>query len=553
MGLVPILENKISFEIEVEIVDDRLIDFIEKSQRYLKEKQDELKKVEKKAEAYLQDKLLNEIQMGKNVSIHTRVKKPKSLGEKIVRKKVLGDADIQPEEFIDTLKDIIGIRLVCLLNEEEHDLYEEIENAFHVETDMTNFSKMTDACESEGYLAINHSGQPEIQKNQKEIFKMQCYWVEEETKTPIELQLKSLVHMFWGELEHKLIYKNYSYDQHQGFYQEIMNSISELLTNIDGQLTTINLHLSKKGEEEQKKIRAREILATEMYINLQEKLNGLLIDNEIDFREVYNVLSEIVIQQKAYDKVIEILSNMIGKLKDINIRKEDFIFTEEQLRIGREAHLKPLGEVIKSFILSTDIMWRTVFGLYHKIENNTDIKHSYKEFVGKLDIIHQSTDDTTDDLTTGLPFDHDVISEVIEPIIDKGLVKALHDYKNIDFFISENEVSIALRGFLKTLSSHIDDFNQEIIMNASEKKEYVIELLSTKLKFHILLNISGNINMDEIREFKKEFSSNVLWVFDFNFDEIDKIIRKNNLTLQDKEKLIILLTKLDKEEGEQDD
>ena len=39
----------------------------------------------------------------------------------------------------------------------------------------------------------------EVQKNGKNIYKMECRWIDEKYGIiPVELQLKSLVNMFWG-------------------------------------------------------------------------------------------------------------------------------------------------------------------------------------------------------------------------------------------------------------------------------------------------------------------------------------------------------------------
>ncbi len=73
-----------------------------------------------------------------------------------------------------------------------------------------------------------------------------------------ELQIKSLVNVFWGEIEHKIIYKNNNYTVWDSFFKDIMGSINENLSMIDKQLhiiddqfkqlNTINPSVRKKSD-----------------------------------------------------------------------------------------------------------------------------------------------------------------------------------------------------------------------------------------------------------------------------------------------------------------
>ncbi|MFD0824441.1 hypothetical protein ACT8ZR_02075 [Neobacillus sp. M.A.Huq-85] len=525
-------------------MDQHLIDFIHRSKEKIIENKDNLQKVEKNISEYVDNRFLKSIAM-KNISIHTRIKNEDSLGEKIIRNKVLLFEEIEPETFINNLKDIIGLRLVCLLNNDEKKLYEEIQKIFnHQNTEHLGFFELEEVDRSTGYLLIKHGKQPEKQKNGKEIYKMECLWIENGQTTPVELQIKSLVHMFWGELEHKLIYKNYAYDEQQGFYKDIINSINDLLSNIDSQLTTINTHLQEKGTKEQK-LRAKEMLATEFYINLQGKLNTLLIDYDVDFREVYVLLSQLLSLGKNYKAIVQLLSTQFTNLATINISEENFEFTEEELRIEREDHLKSLGQIISKLILSHDVVWRVLFGLYHLMEQNETVKVSFKNFVDKLnDTFNLVISEKVSELYELIKVE--IVDSVILPSITKGLVSAFDQYLKMDFFIEKKKLNVVLETteeFINFLNLHYENYRNKENYDTNQDLN---ELLGQKLKLQILLNLSTKVDLDELTDFKTKLLTNPDWVFELDYDKMDELF-KTELTLEDRSKLVqVLNTKIER-------
>lgn len=59
----------------------------------------------------------------KNKSVVSRVKKSESLKEKIIRKPL---KETTGKEYIENLDDIIGVRILCLLNSEESVIFQEL-------------------------------------------------------------------------------------------------------------------------------------------------------------------------------------------------------------------------------------------------------------------------------------------------------------------------------------------------------------------------------------------------------------------------------------------
>ncbi|MED4461841.1 hypothetical protein [Metabacillus fastidiosus] len=504
-------------------MDGQLMKFITDSKEYLLTKESDLQDVEKEVTKYINEEFLKNIPL-KNVSLHSRVKGVDSLGEKIIRSKVLlYNGALQSTSYIDNLKDIIGIRLVCLLNMDEEKLYAQIQEKFNKISEIDNsFFTLAEVDKSEGYLLIKHTNQPEEQKNGKEIFKMECLWVKNEQRTPIELQIKSLVHMFWGELEHKLIYKNYTYDEQQSFYRDMMNSIDKLLYNIDSQLSTINTHLQGKGKKEQK-LRAQEMLASEFYINLQKKLNALLIDYDVDFREVYILLSQLLSIGKNYNAIVALLGNQITTLARTNISISNFEFDAADLKIEAEDHLKELGQIISKLILSVDIVWRVLFGLYHMVQQNDSVKKSFKEFVESLYTtfsirIREKFSEANETM------DETITHQLVLPATILGVVESFNEYLKMDFFIDKRKLDVVLETteeFINSIINHYENFNEKDIGEPNQK---LLNLLSQKLKNQILLMILKDIDKEDLEELRNELQINQQWVFELDYTRIEKLI-----------------------------
>lgn len=165
------------------------------------------------------------------LSVNARVKKEVSLREKILRKRLYLEYD-NPYDLLGSLSDLIGIRAECRFLREEAYLFEAL-------------------CESctqrhdDGYFSIpTHPNirfdlsvlQPQTQQNGLSIYRIDGKYHKNGVTAPFELQIKALVHVFWAEVEHQLIYKNNSYIMMDGFLKKLLYSNYDSLQQIDSHL-----------------------------------------------------------------------------------------------------------------------------------------------------------------------------------------------------------------------------------------------------------------------------------------------------------------------------
>ncbi len=126
---------------------------------------------------------------------------------------------------------------------------------------------------------------PQLQKNGFDIYKVDGKYINGgDNMINFELQIQSLVNVFWGgEVEHKVLYKNYKYLLTEDLFKEVMYSLRENLNMIDGQLMILYNHLRDMDESnEQKRREQLEALLSkiiyEIYSEKTKEEFGFVVD-----------------------------------------------------------------------------------------------------------------------------------------------------------------------------------------------------------------------------------------------------------------------------------
>lgn len=212
-----------------------IFNFIDESIKFLKENEEEIKQVAKFLNKFFVDSFAYNDHFSQIVY---RIKSPESLKEKILRNNFYVKYQT-PKNLFRNLHDLIGLRLECRFTQEEKILYEDILRLFNVEIGDGFFSSPLNP-----NIEMNLSmPQPQIQQNGFEIYKIDGHYNKNGKCYNFELQMKSMVNVFWSEIEHKILYKNFNYVVTENFFRDMMSSINENLTMIDKQLMLVYKHL----------------------------------------------------------------------------------------------------------------------------------------------------------------------------------------------------------------------------------------------------------------------------------------------------------------------
>lgn len=175
---------------------------------------------------FLQENNAKEIKIFENPE--SRIKSVKSFNEKILRKNYVEDwpvtEDLEENKatILKELPDLIGFRINCFFMPDENAIYEYLKsyyNARRFSSDMViNFEEKTK------------------QKNGHEIFKVSGRY---NNQCGFEIQIKSLMHNVWGEVEHRTIYKGRQYEADIEPKKIITEEIFNILRASDSELRCV--------------------------------------------------------------------------------------------------------------------------------------------------------------------------------------------------------------------------------------------------------------------------------------------------------------------------
>lgn len=168
------------------------------------------------------------------LGVNSRVKGAMSLREKIIRKRIY----LQYEDsyaVLDNLSDLVGLRAECRFLSEEEALFRRLRSACTLRHEDGSVSVPE---HPNIRFRLDHP-QPETQQNGLAIYRIDGRYHKNGVCTPFELQIKALVHVFWAEVEHQLIYKNNSYRLVDGFMKKLLYSTYTNLEQMDHHLQLI--------------------------------------------------------------------------------------------------------------------------------------------------------------------------------------------------------------------------------------------------------------------------------------------------------------------------
>ncbi|MDL2237075.1 hypothetical protein LJC56_04495 [Christensenellaceae bacterium OttesenSCG-928-K19] len=325
------------------------------------------------------------------LTVTSRVKEVDSVREKLIRNSYYR-LHSSKEEIIANVQDIIGLRIECKFTEDERYVYSLIEKLFYRTDDQIYFF-------NEDYPKIRlklSDRQPLKQKNGFDIYKIDGRYEDKggdnELRINFEVQIKSMINMFWGDIEHKIIYKNPSYFMVEQQVVESMASIRENLSLVDRQLH--KLYKRYKREDTSKLHYRKE--------NIEAILSKLIHDTFA--RKMKNELGFVVQFKDTCDSIVDYIFvvNNAAQMEDYgrvmmdtffitgNITKQEISF-RESITLEREfntgdAFVDTVGVTIQRLI-NVDFNWHLFFIILFELErgsNVDDLETFLRYYKGRL-------------------------------------------------------------------------------------------------------------------------------------------------------------------------
>lgn len=174
---------------------------------------------------YLKTRLNEEQKIYEN--IESRIKSIESFQEKINRKdyiriwSISDDKKSNQETIATHLPDLLGFRINCFFWQDEKVIYDILKEYY----DQGNF-----------HDTILNFSENTKQQNGHNIYKLSGIYNKQYC---FEIQIKSIMHNIWGEVEHKTIYKNRNYDVDIKNKKHITEEIFNILQASDRQLVSL--------------------------------------------------------------------------------------------------------------------------------------------------------------------------------------------------------------------------------------------------------------------------------------------------------------------------
>lgn len=302
------------------------------------------------------------------LNIVSRVKSPMSLKEKILRHDFYLKYK-SPENLVENLSDLIGIRIECRFMEDEREVYEKVLDVFNIHQGKGYYYNK----KQPNILLKLDDKQPQRQKNGFGIYRIDGKYIDGTESINFELQIKSLVNVFWGEVEHKVLYKNYKYLLTEDLFKDVMHSLRENLSMIDGQLMILYNHLRDMDESNQDKRREQmEALLSKIVYEVYSEKTKEEFGFVVDYRKTCDVIVSYVLKKNGcsevddYDKVfIEVLERVYN-IGENEIHFDRYIEFEREIEYEDE-FCKEIGEAILE-IINKDFKWNLFFKIIFQIE-----------------------------------------------------------------------------------------------------------------------------------------------------------------------------------------
>lgn len=320
----------------------------------------------------------------------SRVKAAASLRQKILRKEMYKHFTDAQTLLMD-LSDLIGIRVECRFLDEEAVLFDELRK-FISQRDSKGLSYAPD------YPSIRfdlRDKQPQTQVNGLPIYRIDgWYTMDSGMVVRFELQIKALVHVFWAEVEHEIVYKNNAYLLMDGFMKSMLNSTYTHLKLVDSQLHTIYQTIQVQTEGTQQQIRngALEVVLAKGINDMFFKKMQRSLGFTIDFKPSCDALSHYILRRSRVGmNDLNIVTMLFHRVAYIGALPLDF---ESPLKLERplKSDLKfcsVLGQYFEKS-LNTDYSWNTFFRMLFVLEpgNNAEdmeefLKMLYERFASE--------------------------------------------------------------------------------------------------------------------------------------------------------------------------
>lgn len=377
----------------------------------------------------------------------SRVKAAASLKQKILRKEMYKRFS-DPHTLLNELSDLVGVRVECRFLDDESVLYDELRQyvCMHDENGLSY---------SPDYPGIKfdmRGVQPQKQMNGLPIYRIDgWYTMASGMVARFELQIKALVHVFWAEVEHEIIYKNNAYLLMDGFMKSMLNSTYDHLKLVDSQLHTIYKTIQVQSEGTQQQIRngALEVVLAKGISDMFFKKMQRSLGFTIDFKPSCDALSHYILRRTRVGmndlNIVTMLFHRVAYIGSLPLDFESPLKLERPFKSDIE-FCNTLGQYFESRI-NLDYNWNTFFRMLFVLEPGNNIE-DMEEFLKML-------------------YERFSSEDIFAPLYGMWKVQEIHDYREqllgrlAEAMVKDDSISIIYEANLTRREKQLADIVEQ--------------------------------------------------------------------------------------------
>ena len=320
------------------------------------------------------------------VAVNSRIKKSESLKEKLIRNKFYLHYK-NAEEAIANLSDLIGITIECRFIRDEDTIYRSLAEHFAKDVD----SAFVPCSENPNVFLNMRMTQPQLLRNGFTNYRIDGYYLFNGRKINFELQIKALVHAFWSEVEHEIVYKNPNFVSYDSFLKDILGSIRDNLDVVDRQLEIVYSEISEKTNTRQIGMDERGFkvfVASSINDIVNEKMKKS-VGFTTDFKKCSSILAQYIYVKDFVSgennqlKMIEYFERLnLLSVSDLDFKAP---IRFEDKYVSRDPFCSILGDYWQK-VVNTDYEWHVFFVMLLAIQpgNNTQDLSEFIQIIETL-------------------------------------------------------------------------------------------------------------------------------------------------------------------------
>ena len=447
--------------------------YIDKALTTLDEKHDQLEVISKLLQMEFTE--IMKLYTMDYLNITTRVKSRDSLKEKILRQGYYKKYN-DPIRLIYQLSDLIGVRIECRFEQDERAIYKMLKKHFNIRNEEGYYYN-----EMNPNVKLSLDGrQPQKQKNGFKIFRIDGIVTDTNTDLPFELQIKSLVNSFWGEIEHKIIYKNYNYLLVDDLLIEMMHSIKNNLALLDKQLLTIYRNVEQRQTDEDYQRKTLEDVMAKMCNDVFAKQLKEQIGMNVNIKKACQTIMKYTFSPTEMLEFTEMSESLIKALERISEIANENVEFNVPITFSREpiystTFAQIVGPYFRDF-MNKEFHWNLFFKILFTIEPQDSVD-DFEKFLGFLETAYQ-TSPTMTRLKKVLYSQLDEHADEVLTAFNETVARAIVIIDDVECVYEDKITKVAsiMTDSLREVTATITTYDQWTI-----EKEGVLEELKARL------------------------------------------------------------------------